>query len=193
MCLYCLLRLPLEDFVTHVHQLAEPPPLIGLAWALATSAHAWVLARVAVQHPPSGRPIMAQTKQAEAKGGLLNPGDSHGPSATIQPRRLQHRRLHLLVAQPCGHRPEIVALLEQKRRNAVPNGMTTDACGEPGRTTGPAHGLWQSTFMGVMPADDSLSVGLSTTGRWETRMATTRCVRTASMSARPIAVGCRVS
>ena len=133
MCLYCLLRLPLEDFVTHVHQLAEPPPLIGLAWAgWATSAHAWVLARVAVQHPASGRPIMAQTKQAEAKGGLF---ESRGRRTARRPRfRPGVYSIVVctsLVAQPCGHRPEIVALLEQKRRNAVPNGMTTDACGRP--------------------------------------------------------------
>jgi hypothetical protein len=80
MCLHCLLRLHLGDFVTHVHQLAEPPSLMGPAWAgWATCAHASVMARVAVQHPASGRPVMAQTTQAEATGGLLNPGDGARP------------------------------------------------------------------------------------------------------------------
>jgi hypothetical protein len=41
------------------------------------------------------------------------------------------------------------------RRNAVPKGLTPEACGEPCRTTGPAHGPLQPTFMGMMPADDS--------------------------------------
>ena len=68
---------------------------------------------------------------------------------------IPHRRLQLVVAQPCVHRPDLVALLEQMRRNAVPNGLTTEACGEPHRTTGPAHGPLQPTCMGVMPADDS--------------------------------------
>jgi hypothetical protein len=31
MCLYCLLRVHLGDFFTRAHQLAKPPPLIGLA------------------------------------------------------------------------------------------------------------------------------------------------------------------
>ena len=57
MCLYCLLSVHLGDFVTRVHQLAEPPLLIGLAWACwATIASASVMARVAVRHPASGRP-----------------------------------------------------------------------------------------------------------------------------------------
>jgi hypothetical protein len=33
--------------------------------------------------------------------------------------------------------------------------MTTEAWGEPCRTTGPAHGPLHTTRMGVMPADDS--------------------------------------
>jgi hypothetical protein len=84
---------------------------------------------------------------------------AHGQSATTQHRRIDHRRLHIVVAQPCVHRPDLIALLEQRRRNAVPNGMTPDACGEPCRTTGPAHGLLQPTRMGVMPADDSCTGG----------------------------------
>ena len=67
-------------------------------------------------------------------------GTAHGQSATIQHRRIPHRRLHIVVAQLCVHCPYLVALLEQMRRNAVPNGMTTEACGEPRRTTGPANG-----------------------------------------------------
>jgi hypothetical protein len=37
--------------------------------------------------------------------------------------------------------------------------MTPDACGEPCRTTGPAHGPLQPTVMGVMPADESCTGG----------------------------------
>jgi hypothetical protein len=47
-----LLRLPWEDFVTRVDPLAEPPPLISLAWACgATSARASVVKRVVIRHP----------------------------------------------------------------------------------------------------------------------------------------------
>jgi hypothetical protein len=38
--------------------------------------------------------------------------------------------------------------------------MTPEACGEPCRTTGPAHGPLQPTCMGVMPADESCPGGL---------------------------------
>jgi hypothetical protein len=79
----------------------------------------------------------------------------HGESAASQPRRIPYRRLHIVVAQWFLHRPDLVALLEQRRRNAVPNGMTTEACGEPHRTTGPAHGPLQPTCMDVMPANES--------------------------------------
>src|SRR4030095_15431123 len=87
--------------------------------------------------------------------GILASVAAHGHPATSQPRRISHRRLPSVVAQPCVHRPDLIALLEQRRRNAVPNGMTTEACGEPCRTTGPAQGALHPTFMGVMPADDS--------------------------------------
>jgi hypothetical protein len=93
------------------------------------------------------------------RAASLIQGTAHGQSATIQHRRIPHRRLHIVVAQPCVHCPYLVALLEQRRRSAVPNGMTTEACGEPCRTTGPAHGPLQPTFMGVMPADDSCTGG----------------------------------
>jgi hypothetical protein len=81
-------------------------------------------------------------------------GTAHGQSATIQHMPMHHRRLHILVAQQCLHRPDLVALLEQMRRNVMPKGMTTDAFGEPCRTTGRANGPVQPTFMGVMSADD---------------------------------------
>jgi hypothetical protein len=86
--------------------------------------------------------------------GMLASVAAHGQSATSQHRRIPHRRLDIVVAQPCVHRPDLVALLEQMRRNAVPNGMTTEACGEPCRRTGPAHGALHTTLMGMMPADD---------------------------------------
>jgi hypothetical protein len=91
--------------------------------------------------------------------GMLASVAAHGQSATSQHRRIPHRRLDIVVAQPCVHRPDLVALLEQRRRNAVPNGMTPEACGEPRRTTGPAHGPLQPTCMGVMPTDDSCTGG----------------------------------
>jgi hypothetical protein len=91
--------------------------------------------------------------------GMLASVAAHGQSATSQHRRIPHRRLHIVVAQPCVHRPDLIALLEQRRRKAVPNGMTTEACDEPCRTTGPAHGPLQPTCMGVMPADDSCTGG----------------------------------
>jgi hypothetical protein len=87
--------------------------------------------------------------------GILASVAAHGHPAASQPRRISHRRLPSVVAQPCVHRPDLIALLEQRRRNAVPNGLTTEACGEPCRTTGPAQGALHPTFMGVMPADDS--------------------------------------
>jgi hypothetical protein len=86
--------------------------------------------------------------------GMLASVAAHGQSATSQHRRIPHGRLDIVVAQPCVHRPDLIALLEQIRRNAAPNGMTPDACGEPCRTTGPAHGPLQPTCMGVMAADD---------------------------------------
>jgi hypothetical protein len=69
--------------------------------------------------------------------------------------RIEHRRLDIFVAQPFLHGPDVVALLEQVRRNAVPQGMTTNAFGEPSHTTGPMNGSWPPTLMGVMSADDS--------------------------------------
>jgi hypothetical protein len=72
----------------------------------------------------------------------------------MQHRRIDHRRLHIVVAQPCLHYPAIVALLERMRRNAVPQGMTADAFGEPSHSTRSTDGPWQSTLMGVMAADD---------------------------------------
>jgi hypothetical protein len=86
--------------------------------------------------------------------GMLASVAAHGQSAASQHRRLPHRRLDIVVAQPCVHRPDNVALLEQRRRNAVPNGMTPEACSEPCHATGPAHGPLHPTCMGVMPADD---------------------------------------
>jgi hypothetical protein len=58
------------------------------------------------------------------------------------------------VAQEFLHRPDIIALLEQVRRTAVPQGVTTGACGEPSRTTSRTDGPWPPTLMGVMAADD---------------------------------------
>ena len=78
---------------------------------------------------------------------------AHGQSATIQHMRINHRRLHIFVAQPCVHRPDLVALLEQMRRNAVPNGMTTEACGARCRTSGPVNSPLHTTLTGAMPAD----------------------------------------
>jgi hypothetical protein len=58
-----------------------------------------------------------------------------------------------MVAQPCVHRPDLIALLEQMRRNTMLNGMTTEVCGELCRTTSPAHGRLHTTLTGMMPAD----------------------------------------
>jgi len=60
---------------------------------------------------------------------------AHGDPPAIQHMRIDHRRLHIFVPQPFLHRPDIVALLEQMRGNTVPQGMATDAFGEPDRTT----------------------------------------------------------
>jgi hypothetical protein len=68
--------------------------------------------------------------------------------------RIDHRRLHIVVAQEFLHRPDIIALLEQMRRKAVPQRVTTHAFGEPCRTTGPTDGSLQPTVMRVMAADD---------------------------------------
>jgi hypothetical protein len=57
------------------------------------------------------------------------------------------------VAQQCLHRPDIVALLEQIRRSAMPKGITADAFGELYRTTCLAHSLWHTTLTGMMPVD----------------------------------------
>jgi hypothetical protein len=76
MCLYCLLRVHLGDFFTRVHQLAEPPPLIGLAWACwATISSASGMERVVVRHPASGGSVMAPRSQAHDQGSLFHPAD----------------------------------------------------------------------------------------------------------------------
>jgi hypothetical protein len=62
-------------------------------------------------------------------------GSAHGQSAASQHGPIPHRRLHLTVAQPYVHRPDLIALLEQMRRNAASNGMTTEAFGARCRTT----------------------------------------------------------
>lgn len=68
--------------------------------------------------------------------------------------RIDPRRLHSFVAQEFLHRPDIIALLEEVGRKAMPQGVTTDALGEPCRMTGPTDGPLQPTLMGVMAADD---------------------------------------
>jgi hypothetical protein len=67
--------------------------------------------------------------------------------------RIHHRRLHSFVAQQLLYRPEIVALLEQMRRNAVSKGMATEAFGKLCQTARLATGPLETTLMGVMPAD----------------------------------------
>jgi hypothetical protein len=67
-------------------------------------------------------------------------GTAHRQPDAIQHVRLDHRRVHILVTQQFLHRPDIVALLEQMRREAVAQGMTTDALGERCRTAGPTDG-----------------------------------------------------
>jgi len=37
--------------------------------------------------------------------------------------RINHRRLHIFVAQQCLYGPDLVALLEQMRRKAMPKGV----------------------------------------------------------------------
>jgi hypothetical protein len=105
--------------------------------------------------PPQVAPSWLKESRHITRAASLIQGIAHGQSAMIQHMRIHHRRLHIVVAQQWLHRPDIVALLEQMRRNAVPKGMTTDACGEPCRTTGLANDPLQPTFMGVMPANDS--------------------------------------
>jgi hypothetical protein len=102
-----------------------------------------------------GGSLYATSPKVTMTQGIVASFAAHGQSATSQHMRIHHCRLDIVVAQPCVHRPDLIALLEQMRRKAVPKGMTTDACGEPCRTTGPAHGPLHTTFMGVMPADDS--------------------------------------
>jgi hypothetical protein len=69
--------------------------------------------------------------------------------------RIDHRRLHIVVAQQLLHRPDIVALLQQMRRKTVPKGMAAGAFGKPCRTPCSAHSLLQAILTGVMAADDS--------------------------------------
>ena len=80
MCLYGLLRVHLGECFTRVHPLAEPPPLIALAWACwATSASASGMERGAVRHPASGGSGMTQRRQAHNQGSLFHPGDCARP------------------------------------------------------------------------------------------------------------------
>jgi hypothetical protein len=92
-------------------------------------------------------------RRASGEHSTPHPMDGARP-ASIQHMRRDHRRLYICVAQEFLHRPDIVALLEQMRRTAVPQGMTTEACGEPSRTTGPTDGPLPPTLIGVMAADD---------------------------------------
>jgi len=68
--------------------------------------------------------------------------------------RINHRRLHIFVAQQFLHRPDIVALLEEVRRETMPEGMAADAFVEPHRTPYLTHSLLQTTLTRVMAADD---------------------------------------
>ena len=88
-----------------------------------------------------------------ASHGALVEWTADADPPAIQHMCIDHRRLHIFVAQQFLDRPDIIALLQQMRRKAVPQGVTTDAFGEPCRTTGLAHGPLQPTLMGVMPAD----------------------------------------
>jgi hypothetical protein len=85
-------------------------------------------------------------------------GTEHDQSAASQYRRIPHRRLQIVVAQPYMPHPDLIALLEQRRRSTMPNGMTTEVCGELCRTTSPAHGRLHTMLMGVMPADSPRAV-----------------------------------
>jgi hypothetical protein len=44
-------------------------------------------------------------------------------------------RPHIFVARPFWYRPNLIALYEQMRRQALPNGMAADVSGRPYRTT----------------------------------------------------------
>ena len=98
------------------------------------------MARVTIRHPAQVAPSWRKEAMHMTRAAQRILESVPGESAASQPRHISHRRLPSVVAQPCVHRPDLVALLEQMRRNAVPNGMTTEACGEPCRTTDPAHG-----------------------------------------------------
>ena len=87
------------------------------------------------------------------RAAYLIQGTVHRQPASIEDVRIHHRGLHVLMPQEFLHCPDTVALLEQMRRKAVAKGMTTDAFGEPRRTTRATDGSLQSTLMGVMPAD----------------------------------------
>jgi hypothetical protein len=155
MCRAGLLRVHVGDCFTRVHQLAAPPPVLDLAWACgATSASGAVMARIAIRHPASCGSGMAPRTPADAKGSPSNPGDCARPAGLDSAHALDNCRLHIFVAQELLHRPDIIALLEQMRCKAMPQSVTTDAFGEPCRTTGSAYGPLQPTLMGVMAADD---------------------------------------
>jgi hypothetical protein len=47
-------------------------------------------------------------------------GTAHGQPASIEDVRINHRGLHVLMPQEFLHCPDIIALLEQMRRKAMP-------------------------------------------------------------------------
>jgi hypothetical protein len=89
-----------------------------------------------------------------ASHGALVEWTAHSDPPAIQHMCIDHRRLDICVAQQFLDRPVSIALWQQIRRTAVPQGMAAEACGESCPTTSPAHGPLQPTFMGVMAADD---------------------------------------
>src|SRR5262245_49953113 len=67
--------------------------------------------------------------------------------------RIDHRSLDILVSQEFLHGPDIVALLQQLRGEAVSEGMATDALVEPHRTPCLTYSLLQTTLTHVMATD----------------------------------------
>ena len=79
---------------------------------------------------------------------------AHGQSASIQHMRLHHGGLHIFVPEEFLDGPDVVALLEELRRETVPKGMTTDAFVEPHRMPCLIHSLLQSTLTRMMTPGD---------------------------------------
>lgn len=75
----------------------------------------------------------------------------HGPRPKLQNMRIDHRRRQLRVPQQLLHGADVIARLEQMRRERVPQGVTSGRLPDPGRADGPLDRFLQRRLRDMVP------------------------------------------